>query len=97
MDIRCSKCGEPWDIDSLHDEVVLRDDAKWEDHTYEEKFRSVQHDFYVRGCAALGERCGTPLSGGKANAIAELQYLLGDDIDGLACTLEDFESVIDAL
>jgi len=23
-DIRCSKCGEPWDADTLHDEIASR-------------------------------------------------------------------------
>lgn len=92
MDIRCPKCGEPWDLDSLHDEVADR--KQWADNPATETFDSVCKDFYTRGCEALtsfGGRCN-PEVDAKAATLASVTYdVLGDDIDGAAAMLEDAE------
>lgn len=97
MDIRCPKCGEPWDLDSLHDEVADRKacaDAGDPDPV-DITFDSVRKDFYRRGCAALtsfGGHCN-PEVNGKAATLASAAYdILGDDLDGAACMLEDAEA-----
>lgn len=96
MDIRCSKCGEPWDVDSLHD-LVAEEFGHWDPIAqrtvvagdYSILFERVRHDFKRRGCEAFGARHNET----KAHpGIAEIQDLLGDDIDGAAALIEDFEA-----
>ena len=77
MDIRCSHCGEPWEMDTLHD---LADEENV-------SFDQARRMFYKDGCKALGTRHG---SGHADPGVAMLQDLLGDDVDGLAAMLEDF-------
>lgn len=90
MDIRCPKCGEPWDFDSLHEETEYRTESSG-GAAYEDAFRTVRRDFTRRGCAALtayGARC----AGGAAHpGIGVIYELMGDDIDGAASFLEDAE------
>jgi hypothetical protein len=95
MDIYCPKCGEPWDIDSLHDEVAARsfdDDLVGEhvDRSRPVTFAEVRRDFSVRGCEALGTSHG---EGVAHPAIGEILDLLGDDIDGAASLLDDFQGL----
>jgi hypothetical protein len=56
--IRCSKCGESWDIDSLHDETETRLAYEGGDpqafDTYDEVLANVRQDFNRRGCEAFG-------------------------------------------
>ena len=79
MDLRCIKCGEPWEMDYLH-EV-----AKEQGST----FARVADRFAVKGCEALG---GTHNDFDYENgpAVAAIYDLLGDDIDGAAALIEDF-------
>lgn len=78
MDIKCKKCGEPWDIDTLHD--VAEDDRR--------TFNDVRQDFQSRGCEALGGKCNSETHAHPA--IGALYDILGDDIDGAAAMFEDF-------
>lgn len=78
MDIKCKKCGEPWDIDTLHD--VAEDDGR--------TFNDVRLDFQNRGCEALGGQCNSETHAHPA--IGVLYDILGDDIDGAAAMFEDF-------
>ena len=78
MDVRCSDCGEPVEVDFFH-EVAAEQGTS---------FDAVRKAFYEEGCVALGTSHGT----GKAHpGVAALMELCGDDIDGLAADLEDFE------
>lgn len=78
MDVRCSDCGEPVEVDYFH-EVAEEQGSS---------FDAVRKAFYEEGCVALGMSHGT----GKAHpGVAALMELCGDDIDGLAADLEDFE------
>lgn len=87
MDIRCPKCGEPWDFDTLHDA------AEEQESTYDK----VAADFRSRGCAALGwGSCSEPSEETDRHyglrpqdAASALYDLLGDDMDGAASMLED--------
>jgi len=81
MDIYCSKCAEPVEIDYLHD---IADDQRT---TFTEVMRRFQSD----GCKAIEARCNPRKDRGRASAAAALYDLLGDDIDGAASMLEDFE------
>lgn len=86
MDIYCTKCGEPWELDTFHD-TAAEQGISWESAVAE--FRRV-------GCVAIGDgaRCETPLresaAAMRADAAGLLFELLGDDTDGIASMLEDF-------
>lgn len=84
MDIYCSKCGEPWDVDSLHDGAAERG----------ETFDAFRRRFYHDGCEAFSwaacEPSG-PSSSNRADVAALAYELLGDDVDGAAAMLEDAE------
>lgn len=95
MDIYCARCGEPWDIDSLHEEVNARQEFG------EATFAQVRDEFYSRGCVALVtafgsltcERSGPVTADGRlspAMAMSVLVDIMGDDIDGVAAMMEDY-------
>lgn len=79
MDIYCSKCGEPWDHDELH-EI-----ASYNDVTYAETAR----DFRRNGCAALGGTCNKVPNEQVAMMATAASELLGDDMDGIAAVMDD--------
>jgi hypothetical protein len=86
MDIYCPKtgCGEPVDMDYLHDV------ADEQGRTYTE----VVHDFQARGCEALGESHAVRAASNdsfRAEVMASMFDLLGDDVDGAAAMMEDAE------
>ena len=76
MDIYCGRCGEPWDIDSLHD-VPGR------------SFDSAFREFKRIGCLLFGksESC-VPNSSERAMISRALLEVCGDDIDGVAADME---------
>jgi len=79
MDIRCVKCGEPWDMDELH--YVAEDEGT--------DFDSVRSRFYQQGCIVLGgNKCEFTKQSAIVSALAEIN---GDDVDGFASDLEDAE------
>lgn len=93
MDIHCPKCGEPWDMNELHDETEARiDDGRLpKDAPYEKNYNVVRQEFWSRGCPALyGSTCNEERDGDTALASAMLHDLLGDDTDGIAAMMEDF-------
>ncbi len=78
MDLVCTTCGEPWDMDYvLHDEP--------------EGF--TKDGSAIVSCPCCQERnCGKDISQEnreKLNCARELGILLGDDVDGYAAELED--------
>ncbi len=104
MDIRCPKCGEPWDFDELHDEVRLRQhgatpwkdlDGTYHQEVYDKYFKPVMRDFQRIGCEVFGSKhgdMGDELSSrglSAAETASALYELLGDDLDGAAAMLED--------
>lgn len=100
MDIRCPKCAEPWDMDSLHEEVAERwPDKPWvkngqHDQTvYETYYGKVRAEFRAKGCAAFtsfGASCNPETAGSStAAAVAAVLDLAGDDLDGAASDLDD--------
>lgn len=83
MDIYCTRCGEPWELDTFHD-VADEQGTTW---------AAAVADFRSRGCVATGwtgecERVETL----RGAATAALVDLLGDDVDGVAALLEDFDA-----
>lgn len=99
MDVYCPNCGEPWDHDSMHEEV----EARGLDATYDQ----IAAEFRRRGCAALIAGFGmsdcarrTIAAEGRgvltrsaetaeARAARVVYDVLGDDMDGAAAMLED--------
>lgn len=75
MDIYCQRCGEPWDVVGLHSGDV----------TPPERKQILDGDCCP--CCKGKDVKDRPLC---AEATEVLMDLLGDDIDGLAATLEDF-------
>ncbi len=90
MDIKCHLCLEPIDVTEFHD---VADELGT-------TYREVTRDFQVRGCDALGEfashnymtmpKWHTNEEAEESTALAMLNELLGDDIDGIASLAEDF-------
>ena len=86
MDIMCRKCGEPWEIDTLHDEAEESDT----------EFSEVYERFVRNGCEVLGSRCNTPSTETdrtfgltRQDAMDALIDIMGDDVDGIASEMED--------
>lgn len=77
MDLVCTRCGEPWALDH-----VLHDDPAAFERT----------NGVIRSCPACPRRepRHTPKKAERLAAVAALGEMLGEDIDGLAATLEDF-------
>lgn len=78
MDLVCTRCGEPW-----HIEYVL----------HEEPAAFIRTGGLIRRCPCC-RHCQpelSPTERGRLDAIKELATLLGDDVDGLAAMIEDFD------
>ena len=78
MDLICTNCGEPWDLDHvLHDA---------EPGDFE------RDGGLITRCPHCEEQTKTPLpekERERLSVIAEVAPFFGDDVDGLACFLED--------
>ena len=77
MDIYCTNCGEPWEL--------------WNDGEREPAYKKAKRG----ACPACD---GDPAKAGRsgsmqAMATAALADILGDDDDGIASMLEDFEYI----
>jgi hypothetical protein len=80
MDINCPKCGEAWDMDELHD-IAEENDT---DFNFERK------QFFEYGCGRVFNNKDCKLSlNPKALASQALYDILGDDIDGIASSMDD--------
>lgn len=99
MDIYCKRCGEPWDMDELHEEVSYRcDGATPEGDAYAQLYREVRGDFYARGCRAFTYATATApwcevTGSGRATVAGVLYDVFGDDLDGVASDLADAEAL----
>ena len=89
-DIRCSKCGEPYDADSIHEEVSERAYIG-EETTYTE----VAAEFAKDGCKAFRELYG-PSAGDEcaANARETLHGSLLDAAADLGLTPDEAEAEV---
>ena len=103
-DIYCPVCGEPWDMDELHEVVTERNPSiRWREQptgSYEKAYDEVRVDFHKKGCVVFGtkhnEMDGDLLPGYKENAkframaTDALMEISGDDLDGVASELQDY-------
>ena len=81
-DIYCTKCGEPWDMDELH-ELIAMGMAK--------DYSAARRLFQQKGCEAFDSKHNEPENKNVANLSAMMFDLLGDDVDGIAVEMEDAE------
>lgn len=82
MDINCPKCAEPIDNDELHEIASL----------YDMTYSEVLREFQVMGCNALDmEHNKATMDSFKSQVAGAMFELMGDDTDGVAAMMEDFE------
>lgn len=99
MDIRCPKCCEPWEIDTVHEYVSDMGDmfpASASVYT----FKNVYRLFRTQGCGVAfdgWEVSCEPDRSGRAEIIGMLANVLGDDVDGFASMLDDLNHMGGAL
>ena len=86
MDLRCHKCGEPFDMDEVSEwDRYFDKDSDSNIHTAKDFHNGV-------GCPSCDWGRKAPEKPPMlAMAASVLTDLLGDDIDGIAAELEDFE------
>ena len=95
MDIKCPNCGEPWDMDSLHEEIAMdfpdkpwKVNGKHDRDLYEKKYYNpMKQRFFKDGCKALGSICSAPKP--SAAIYGDIYAEFGDDLDGVAAIMED--------
>ena len=94
-DIYCSKCAEPWDMDTLHEELDYRKHYLGEPDDYQQACHALKAEFYGKGCAAftfaINQPCAPADDASKDRAFisAALYSAFGDDLDGVASELAD--------
>lgn len=76
MDIYCPICGEPWDMDELHDVPGV-------------PFEAARRRFAAEGCRVFGTGHNSPADSDRAAKSAVLHDLLDDDVDAIASLMED--------
>jgi hypothetical protein len=81
MDIYCGTCGEPWEIDTVHE---IAEENKF-------SFNEALSFFNDKGCESLGCKHNDSINLGRAQAFSALYDIMGDDVDGIASMLEDFD------
>lgn len=79
MDTYCTRCGEPWDIDSVRD--AHHEPGEW-------LLRGKWCVLKCPCCIRKPDNEIKPLP--NANLAAIASDVLGDDIDAIAATLDDF-------
>ena len=79
MDIICPKCTEPYDLSELHD------------NDFGLSFSDANRKFHTDGCSAVFETRCTPVESLRGDVSAAMYDMLGDDIDGIAAMMEDFD------
>ena len=84
MDIYCTNCGEPWELDNGRYSTVIGGLGNWEP-AYEKAKRGACPS--CDGDPAKAGRSGSM----QAMASKALVDILGDDNDGIAAMLEDYE------
>lgn len=87
MDIYCVRCGEPWELDTFHDVADERGVS----------FSVAVEEFRRAGCVATGwvppcELARGGAAAARASAMSVLGELLGDDVDGIASEMADYDA-----
>lgn len=97
-DIYC-KCGEPWDLDTIHEEIAADHDrstwltdGRYDEAKYAKLFAKYRAKFRKDGCEMFGtghSNCN-PSAGETFQAIDDI---MGDDVDGAISMMEDAEQM----
>lgn len=86
MDIICPVCAEPWDMSELHEAEGM-------------SFTAANNLFHTKGCGAVfGGSCKPVTDPGgrlRADVSAAMFDMMGDDVDGIAAMMEDFDMMGD--
>ena len=84
MDIICPRCGEPCDMDELHEAYVRDTDQKI-------PYSVARKIFFTQGCGMLfmNKPCEKKNSL-RTDAVRMLYSIMPDDADGIASELDDF-------
>ena len=89
MDIPCPRCGEPWDNDTIHEEVDYRKSLG-----RKTTYAKVAAEFRAKGCVTFNGQSECQIKDTfRQQAIRQTYDLLGDDMDGAASLLDDYEYV----
>ena len=88
MDVHCCNCGEPWDQYHLRHDLADCSPEELADDGW--KFGSSRLVVLNCPCCRSARRRQADADE-RASIVQELADLLGDDEDGLASTLEDFD------
>ena len=100
MDVKCLSCGEPWDQYYLRHEVVYEvcDDPEPEPELELDAYReALASEGWIFGSTILVvKQCpccpdDASLDTERAEAYEIVADLLGNDLDGYASTIEDFD------
>ena len=82
MDLICPVCGEPWDLDTLHEM------GDWVNEKL--TFSQALKRFANKGCEAFGCKHNETPDKDAAETSSMLFDILGDDVDGIASCIGDF-------
>jgi len=80
MDVYCQHCNEPWDTYTVY-------------HELDDNPKQAKDDFLAgKGCPSCHwGRDGESTDSFKSQAMAAMNDILGDDIDGMASMMDDYE------
>jgi hypothetical protein len=101
MDIYCPKCGEPFEIDTLHEFVAEQypsepwkdENGKYNQAEYERIFDITYDAFKLVGCNAINFPHNKETLNPQKNGIyGILMEFAGDDIDFAASMMDEAES-----
>jgi hypothetical protein len=91
MDVHCCNCGEPWEDYFLRHELQAEEE-QGPDTLATQGWRFGRNRLVVLHCPCCPkDGSGLPDAAERTEATEELADLLGDDEDGLAAELEDFD------
>ena len=104
MNIRCPRCAEPWDMESLHAEVQARFpttpwivDGHHDQARYTIRYEAVAADFRQRGCEAMTGFAAAHnphlLNSEQAEIASHIMELLGEDMDDAAAMFDDLDQL----
>ena len=95
MEIKCMHCGEGWDVMSIHDISTVNNIVGGVVTTAGDPWRLKWSAFLRYGCGAFDikhKRCSKqPVDKQGAALMSAAVDVLGDDIDGIAVMIEDYE------
>lgn len=80
-DILCPRCGEPWDMDTLHEAAAEQATS------YDDIARRFRRD----GCIAFGWQSEPCQRGDMSPLLSAIAELAGSDMDGYAADVQDAE------